>query len=83
MHFYLRECVDSMCVQVMLLGPSGVGKSEIINSLVGSRVAGRNPFEAPSSRGTMVKRSLDGVPFEFLEMPGLTHLEDCARIIAK
>ncbi|KAG0553829.1 hypothetical protein KC19_12G042200 [Ceratodon purpureus] len=57
---------------ILLLGRGGVGKSSIINSLFGERVAAVSAFQSETLRPCLYSRSKDGFTINIIDTPGLT-----------
>lgn len=64
-----KENVSSLTILVM--GKGGVGKSSIVNSVIGERAVAVSAFQSEGSRPVMVSRSRAGFTLNIIDTPGL------------
>ncbi|KAF7801396.1 Translocase of chloroplast 34 [Senna tora] len=64
-----QENVNTLTILVM--GKGGVGKSSIVNSIIGERVVAISPFQSEGPRPVMVSRSRAGFTLNVIDTPGL------------
>ncbi|XP_054803587.1 translocase of chloroplast 34-like [Prosopis cineraria] len=64
-----QENVNTLTILVM--GKGGVGKSSIVNSIIGEKVVSISPFQSEGPRPVMVSRSRAGFTLNIIDTPGL------------
>ncbi|KAL3521348.1 hypothetical protein ACH5RR_019497 [Cinchona calisaya] len=64
-----QENVSTLTILVM--GKGGVGKSSIVNSIIGERVVSVSAFQSETPRPMMVSRTRLGFTFNIIDTPGL------------
>lgn len=66
-----NEDLDFSC-KILILGKSGVGKSEIINSIFGERMVVTDAFRSTTHCVKEIVGYIDGVKVHLIDTPGLT-----------
>ncbi|KAF2289178.1 hypothetical protein GH714_029239 [Hevea brasiliensis] len=59
------------CLNILVIGKSGVGKSATINSIFGQKKVMINAFEPATTRAEEIVGAIDGVRIRILDTPGL------------
>ncbi|KAK4272394.1 hypothetical protein QN277_020959 [Acacia crassicarpa] len=64
-----QENVNTLTI--LVIGKGGVGKSSIVNSIIGEKVVSISPFQSEGPRPVMVSRSRAGFTLNIIDTPGL------------
>ncbi|GIL74794.1 hypothetical protein Vretifemale_4702 [Volvox reticuliferus] len=67
-----HSLISGLRLKVMVLGMTGTGKSELINSLLDRPAAARtSPFREATRRVRIIRGAHNGIPITFIDTPGL------------
>ncbi|GLI69475.1 hypothetical protein VaNZ11_014107 [Volvox africanus] len=67
-----HSLISGLRIKIMVLGMTGTGKSELINSLLDRPAAARtSPFREATRRVRVVRGAHNGIPITFIDTPGL------------
>ncbi|GIL48193.1 hypothetical protein Vafri_4877 [Volvox africanus] len=67
-----HSLISGLRIKIMVLGMTGTGKSELINSLLDRPAAARtSPFREATRRVQVVRGTHNGIPITFIDTPGL------------